>query len=519
MTEAAIESVVASLSSPCRLIFADVQAPEWLRERLSARAEAWGLEIIRFDEPLWPQEVRRRLGPGLDTDYVVFIDNDVRVEPGCFEKLVACADETKAGIVGPLYLWGDGVQAPTIHMAGGTLSETQVEDGRILHDHSMLVGCCPADVASQLFRRPCDFVEFHCMLIRTELMRDPSLMDPDVNSVHEHIDVALAVRALGYPVMLEPAAVITYLVAADYRLEDLALFRRRWDYSAGQASLAAFSRRWKVIDDERAYKGVRGYLYNHRVQSDLLRPDAPLMADQAIPMTRGELAETRSGLLDLAISRGYNPTELAQISHAHWVATALMDGGYRPCSRPFINHLVGVASILVRYGFRASTVGAALLHSAYTHCPQHPGGVVGSLNEASTALGGVGSVLERPVRAFSLWDRAHVPSNLPNLSIPEAEVLMLVAANEIEMHLSGEFRYTGRKDSIHPVLLDPIREICQLLGAEGLATTLEIAMAESPTMATELVIGPKESFRFTSGKNQIVAMSQDVKGMLRSGLK
>jgi GT2 family glycosyltransferase len=60
------------------------------------------LEIIRFDDPLWPSQARRRIAGLLDTKYAVFVDNDVAILPGWLERLVECAEQTGAGIVGPL---------------------------------------------------------------------------------------------------------------------------------------------------------------------------------------------------------------------------------------------------------------------------------------------------------------------------------------------------------------------------------------------------------------------------------
>src|SRR6478735_7761495 len=122
LAEAAIDSVLAESGGPCRLLYVDVLSPPWLREALDARAAAGEIELVRFDEPLWPQEARRRTLPRIDTEYVVYLDNDVQVEAGWLDALVRCADETGAGIVGPLYLIGDGVGRATVHMAGGVLT-------------------------------------------------------------------------------------------------------------------------------------------------------------------------------------------------------------------------------------------------------------------------------------------------------------------------------------------------------------------------------------------------------------
>jgi GT2 family glycosyltransferase len=222
LTLGAIDNIVRNTPVPYRFAYLDTGAPDWLREQLRDRPE---LDVIRFDEPLWPQQARARYADSIETDYVVFIDNDVQVEPGWLDALAACADDTGAGVVGPLYLWGDGTTPDKIHMAGGKLSEMHEEGGRVLDEFHQLINESPEAVANELYRRPCDFVEYHCMLIRTDLVQGGKLLDPDIYCVHEHIDTALAARRLGFDVFLEPSARVTYLAFREYMLDDLALFR------------------------------------------------------------------------------------------------------------------------------------------------------------------------------------------------------------------------------------------------------------------------------------------------------
>jgi hypothetical protein len=159
LTVPAIESIVAGTARPYRFIYADCGAPGWLRESLAANAARWGLDIARFDEPLWPHEARARLAGSITTPYTAFIDNDVDVEQGWLDTLIACADETGAGIVGPLYLIGDGIRPAVIHMAGGKLVELVEAGGRVLDERHMLANRDPLEVADSLRRAPCDFVE------------------------------------------------------------------------------------------------------------------------------------------------------------------------------------------------------------------------------------------------------------------------------------------------------------------------------------------------------------------------
>ena len=400
LTEAAIESIVLNTGKPFRFIYAESQAPEWLKETLSRRAGEWGLEVVSYGESLWPNQLRRRILPEIDTDYAVFLDNDVSVEPGWLEKLVACADETGAGIVCPLYLIGDG-STRKIHMAGGRLTEIPTEKGIVLEERHQLANHDTAE-ASNLRREKCDYGEFHCMFIRTKLAKDASIFDDRIVCVHEHIDAALTAKKNGYPIYLEPSVKVTYLALAPFMLADLAYFRERWAFAAAESSIKAFCSKWGVIDEERSFGDVRKFIRWHQTHVDPVRPAPARALALRKPMLPHELQQTLSGLFELAQSRHYRQNEWDKVGRAYQLALPILDGAYRPCGRPFINHLAGSASVLMHYNFDASIVAAALLHAAYTHCRQLAAGPQAGIDKICELLGGKSSSLQRRVRAYAL---------------------------------------------------------------------------------------------------------------------
>lgn len=520
LTEAAIESVLSETARPFRFIYLDVNSPEWLRDVFAARAQEWDIEVVRIDEPLWPQEARVRIAQQLDTEFAVFIDNDVQVEPGWLEAMIRCADETGAGIVGPLYLLGDGVTAPAIHMAGGRLLQVSVDGGSIMEEAHLLAGADPRTLAP-LARQPCDYLEFHCMMLRTELLREPSILDARLRCVHEHIDVALSAKQRGHPVFLEPAARITYLAFADYMLDELAFFRSRWSLAAAEADIATFCAKWDVLDDARAFGGVRSFLLEHVAQVDPIRGECFGRTEMTLPMRREELPHTRSELLDLATHWGYPPDELVQIAQAYKVAHVLVDGGYRPCGRPFIDHLVGTAGVLVRYGFRVEAVVAGLLHAAYTHSPPHPDGAEAALAAVRALLGGDGSAVEVRVRRYSLDDSAtagtpRFDAPISTLSVVDAELIAMKAANELEMHLSGEFRYSGRTDGLSSATVGRIEEVCTLLGVSGLPAALQAVRQSHAPADASFVTRLPASYRIGPDRNSAIPMIVNALGSLRT---
>jgi GT2 family glycosyltransferase len=243
LTEMMIEELVRNTRMPARLLYADTGDPDWLRAKIADRSQEWGLEVIRLDECLWPTQARRQIVDLIDTKYAVFIDNDVLVRPGWLEHLYECAEQTGAGIVGPLYLWGKDAHSDVIHMAGGALDWQRGDGG----DDVAMIGthrCAGARLGQVMLRREeCDFVEFHCLMMRCEVFRAPGIFDETIVCVHEHIQASLVARELGYTTFLEPAAQVNYLAFFPYLLADLSNFRWRWSLEAGEASIRGFVKR------------------------------------------------------------------------------------------------------------------------------------------------------------------------------------------------------------------------------------------------------------------------------------
>jgi len=506
LTEVMLEELVRNTAMPVRLLYIDTGDPEWLRARIADRSREWSLEVIRFEGNLWPTQARRRVVDLIDTEYAVFMDNDVLVRPGWLESLYACAEETGAGIVGPLYLWGRDAQSNTIHMAGGDLvwerGDGNDNDVALRADHR----CTGARLDQVALRREeCDFVEFHCMLMRREVFRAPAVFDEAIVCVHEHIHAGLVARGLGYKIFLEPAAKVNYLAFFPYSLADLPLFRWRWSLEAGESSIRGFADRWGIIDDARSFGGVRKFLNLHQAQVDPVRASLQDGRTSQTPMQESELKQNFAGLMELALSKGYTRQDLERIEDSYWHALRLSSGGYRPCGRPFINHLVGTASVLVHYGFETRLVQAALLHAAYTHAPHFDGGPQMTVDIVARRLGGLGSGLERAVRAYTVrstrWQQL---SELPNwqdvATMPDIDTAILALANDIDMTLSGEVRMTGRSDGGDSAALSKAHDICTILGVPGMAAAASTQPASRAVIGIPRKIVPGGSFRLEGEK-------------------
>ena len=106
-----------------KLMAMEGRAPENIRRELRQLEKTKpNCKVVWSDRWLYPHEAVNQAIPMIDTEYVVFIDNDVEVEKGWLEALVACAQEENVGCVHPIYLSTSlGSPVKKIHVAEGKL--------------------------------------------------------------------------------------------------------------------------------------------------------------------------------------------------------------------------------------------------------------------------------------------------------------------------------------------------------------------------------------------------------------
>jgi hypothetical protein len=122
-------------------------------------------------------------------------------------------------------------------------------------------------------------------------------------------------------------------------------------------------------------------------------------------------------------------------------------------------------------------------------------------------MGGLDSPVESRVKAYTFRNSlypliAECPTE--HLSISDAETLILTLANELEMHLSGEIRYTGRTDAPPAHIINHALNCCQLLGVNGMGATLLESMGSIPPapLMTKLAV----SYRIKADRKHISPM-------------
>jgi hypothetical protein len=138
--------------------------------------------------------------------------------------------------------------------------------------------------------------------------------------------------------------------------------------------------------------------------------------------------------------------------------------------------------------------------------------------QVEAMLGGRDSPIERLVHDYTLREStigSNEPAALGEWTTHDAEILMIVAANEIDMHLSGEIRYSGRTDGLSPAMLDAIEAVARRLGVPGIAVTLRQAAPVSELVATEWQTRMTASYRIGGRTPAPVNMLSDLPHWLR----
>ena len=260
-TRPSLESIYAETSYPFDLVYVDGGSPPHVQSYLEGAAARHGFELVRTEFVLAPNEARNIAMKQARTKYVVFIDNDVSVSPRWLERLVACAEETGASIVGPLYLIG-APGSDVIHMAGGDVWVEERDGRRLFFERHKHINKRIGEV--ELQREACGQVEFHCMLARRDLFEKTGPLDEQLLSCREHIDFCLTAQQAGGTVYFEPSSHVTYSAPPPFGPGDRSFYLLRWSREWNRRSLERFAEKWDLDEDEGHRALMSGWLDRHR---------------------------------------------------------------------------------------------------------------------------------------------------------------------------------------------------------------------------------------------------------------
>ena len=165
--------------------------------------------------------------------------------------------------MGPLYC-NENPALGHIHMAGGQAHVVEEDGRRSFFEEHRFPRRFISDVRSHLQREPTELVEFHCKLLRTEFFDKFRLQDPRYLSCCESLDLCLRLREAGYPVYIEPAAIVANQQPPPFLWSDLPFYLLRWSDAWNRISLRCFREHWDIPADDWWIGHHYGWLTRHR---------------------------------------------------------------------------------------------------------------------------------------------------------------------------------------------------------------------------------------------------------------
>jgi GT2 family glycosyltransferase len=466
LTEDTIKSIIDNTpAEQVRILLLDTGMPTEIVQQIEVFKEVF---FISLPKNLHPNQARARSVPYIETEFSVFIDNDVIVEEGWLEPLLKLLEDKRVGIAAPLYMIGSNERSDKIHMAGGKWSIWPTGKKICLNERHYLMNQKISEVSEKLFTRRCDFAEFHAMAVKRDVFTLPEFFHPEINNVHEHIHASLIALRYGYETWFTPYSRIQYKATTSWTLNEQSNFRERWSIDVAEKSLKVFCDYWGVKDTPDSFEGVRIFLNEHNGRVNFLEPG--VFTEKTCVLDRNALPQFPSDLLELAIEIGYSKKAVMTLYHHSVETMRLLSGVYRPDGRPFIAHLIGTAGVLVSAGANLRLVSAGLLHAALTHTNHNDSVSHGDLRSKMNAS--VYTLIEQYVRTNPLSKRI---AHWDNMSVQEVDMVLLSVANDVEMLVSGEVRYIGRNDIMSIDEAQLAEQICLASGLPSLAASLNAA--------------------------------------------
>ncbi|WP_414622341.1 glycosyltransferase family 2 protein [Calothrix sp. CCY 0018] len=258
-TQKSLESIYQYTDIPFKLIYVDGYSPSKVKQYLEVQSQEKGFRLIRTEKYVSPNHARNIGLQHVDTEYVVFINNDVLVTTDWLNNLMQCAQETGSPVVSPVCLQGT-LENMNIHSAGGCL-EFQYKDGNLdLFEKRTFVKNSFDRVQPLLSRKPTQIIDFNCVLVRTSFLSKIDKLDEDIVNFAQDIDFSLSVFAVGGTIYLEPESIVNYLPVAELKFSDMPYYLLIWNYVWKRKSINYFQEKWGLAKDAKFISDALGQI-------------------------------------------------------------------------------------------------------------------------------------------------------------------------------------------------------------------------------------------------------------------
>ncbi|OOZ40609.1 hypothetical protein BOW53_07085 [Solemya pervernicosa gill symbiont] len=258
-----LKSIFNTVDDSVPVIVVEGVTPTEIRAEIKALQSERPFKHIALSYPVTPNEARNIGAAEVETEFVLFADNDIEYEAGWLEALERNADENDADAVAPLIFIGP-CETVTIHHAGGKLHHERDGANLILSEQHRFMNVPLEEVEAQLSDPSMlenEVCEFHCMLMRKDLYDRMGGLDERLIT-REQMDFALRCMDMGTKVTFEKDSRVTYRAYDPFNSVDLQYHLFRWSDERAVESIKAFEETWgvKLKADRIRYSWIQ----NHR---------------------------------------------------------------------------------------------------------------------------------------------------------------------------------------------------------------------------------------------------------------
>ena len=246
-----IKSVYENTKIPFKLIVVDGGLPAVIKNEIEEQSELHGFEFIYKPYPLKPNEARNIGLIHVDTEYVVFCDDDIIFTPNWLNTLVHTAKEYDAWLVGPTILDGNPEDGQ-VHATAGTSGFDEIKGKRYYHFVPGNIGKYLSDNI-ELRRGPTTMLEFHVILCATHIFEKIGSLDEQISSFGDHDDFVRNVQIANGSVIFEPNSIVSFhdpgTNMSVIEKTDLPFFLLRWSDEWNFGSVDRAAKKWGLADD------------------------------------------------------------------------------------------------------------------------------------------------------------------------------------------------------------------------------------------------------------------------------
>ena len=258
-----LRSLFSSIEPDVPVVVVEGGSPDHVRLALQEMQKQRHFIWIKRPYLITPQEARNIGFSQVETDYVVFADNDIEYEPRWLDKLQRNAEVHGADLVAPLICIGPPT-AKIVHHAGGRLVITgSPNDPRVTEKHRLMKSSIE-QVTPDTAPIENEIVEFHCFLARSDYIRQVGGMDERLVT-REQIDFGLRAKLYGAKVTFEAGAIVTYMASMPFEETDLRYLSFRWSDSRAKDSLRTFTSTWGITTEEK--RVLQMWIRPHRIRA------------------------------------------------------------------------------------------------------------------------------------------------------------------------------------------------------------------------------------------------------------